>query len=345
MPGTNDFQTFASAGGANVMSQAQYLALAAKATGFQSGIAASNQLNKVWRQSSIISAMIAQFICDQINTNAVDDGTIAALEANFILALQAATQIKLTSNLNLYVNASTGNDVNNGTSLATAFRTPQAAFNAGYNNYNYNQHTLTVNLAAGTYTSGIVLFGLPVGCTGVTLLGNPASPSSYQINATNSAAISINIGCNATITGVILSATGTASGQGYGIACNQGSVLVQNCVFGSCATVQIASLAGSIITLANSQLQGTSQYGLSAQAGGALILASTAISFNAAVYSGATAYSNFGYIFAVGNTITGTATGNRYLASNNGVITTNTANANLFPGTIAGAVSAGGQYN
>lgn len=90
MAGSNDFLPFATAGGANVLSQASYAALAAVATGYQSGVAQSAQLNKTWRQSSIIASMVAQFIVDQTGANAVDDGTIATLEANFIAALRYA---------------------------------------------------------------------------------------------------------------------------------------------------------------------------------------------------------------------------------------------------------------
>jgi hypothetical protein len=90
---TNDFQTFAAGGGANVLTQAQYLALTSiLANGFSAGVAPSAQLNKVWRQSSIISTMIAQFIVDQSAQNAADDGTTATLEANFIAAIRSATK-------------------------------------------------------------------------------------------------------------------------------------------------------------------------------------------------------------------------------------------------------------
>lgn len=79
---TNDFLPFATGGGANVISQPDYAALPALPTGFQSGVAKSQQLNKVWRQSSIMAAVLAQFISDQTGQDALDDGTIATLLAN-----------------------------------------------------------------------------------------------------------------------------------------------------------------------------------------------------------------------------------------------------------------------
>ncbi|WP_249189102.1 phage tail protein [Burkholderia cenocepacia] len=89
MSGTNDFQPFATGGGANVLSQADYLALAALATGFQAGTAQSAALNKVWRQSSIMSSVLAQLIVDLTGQNATDDGTTATLLANLKQALIA----------------------------------------------------------------------------------------------------------------------------------------------------------------------------------------------------------------------------------------------------------------
>lgn len=79
---TNDFLPFGGDGAANVISQAVYAALAQRMTGFQSGVAQSAQLNKVWRQSSIMAAVLAQFIADSTGQNSVDDGTTATLLAN-----------------------------------------------------------------------------------------------------------------------------------------------------------------------------------------------------------------------------------------------------------------------
>lgn len=79
---TNDFLPFATGGSANVLTQAQWAALGALLNGFQSGIADSKSINKAFRQSSIMSAVLAQFIADQTGVNSVDDGTTATLLAN-----------------------------------------------------------------------------------------------------------------------------------------------------------------------------------------------------------------------------------------------------------------------
>ncbi|WLE59163.1 hypothetical protein GIY62_00145 [Burkholderia plantarii] len=83
----NDFKAFATGDDANVLSQADYDALAARSSGFQSGIAKSAQLNKVLRQSSIIAAVLAQFIVDQVGKDATDNGSVDALVENLKAAI------------------------------------------------------------------------------------------------------------------------------------------------------------------------------------------------------------------------------------------------------------------
>jgi hypothetical protein len=85
----NDFLPFAVGSGAAVISQATYAANATLlANGFQVGIADENTVNKVWRQSSIISSVIGQLINAQAAQPAIDDGTTATLLANLLLAIQ-----------------------------------------------------------------------------------------------------------------------------------------------------------------------------------------------------------------------------------------------------------------
>lgn len=88
---TNDFLPFATGGSANVLTQAQWAALSALLNGFQSGVADSKSINKAFRQSSIMSSVLAQFIVAQTGQNAVDDGTTATLLANLLAAVKASS--------------------------------------------------------------------------------------------------------------------------------------------------------------------------------------------------------------------------------------------------------------
>jgi hypothetical protein len=88
----NDFLPFAADPAANVMTQAEYAdaAFAARLLGFQTGTAASLQLNKVWRQASIVASMLGSFIDTETTLDALDDGTpagLATLQTNFRLAV------------------------------------------------------------------------------------------------------------------------------------------------------------------------------------------------------------------------------------------------------------------
>ncbi len=87
---SNDFLVFGGGSSPNVIDQATYAALTARQAGFQSGTALSAQLNKVWRQSSIMAAVLAQFTANYSGQNSVDDGTTATLLTNLVVALNAA---------------------------------------------------------------------------------------------------------------------------------------------------------------------------------------------------------------------------------------------------------------
>ncbi|MBW3341311.1 glycine-rich domain-containing protein [Klebsiella pneumoniae] len=79
---TNDFKAFATGNSANVISQADYLALAALASGFSSGKASSAQVNKAIRQATVMANVLAQFIADSANVDVLDNGNTAAILSN-----------------------------------------------------------------------------------------------------------------------------------------------------------------------------------------------------------------------------------------------------------------------
>ncbi len=90
---TIDYVPIANNPGANVTSQAQYLIdiapLGSLEDGYESGVALSAQVNKTVRQSSVMSAAIANFIGTATGSDVLDDGNVAALTALFLAAIQA----------------------------------------------------------------------------------------------------------------------------------------------------------------------------------------------------------------------------------------------------------------
>ena len=94
----NDFVPFAASVGASVESQAAYIADdITLANGFQNGIADNLKLNKVWRQASIISSVVAQYINAVLQVSTIDDGTTQTLLQNLAEAIRTNARAVDTS--------------------------------------------------------------------------------------------------------------------------------------------------------------------------------------------------------------------------------------------------------
>ncbi|MDE9499301.1 phage tail protein [Xenorhabdus bovienii] len=85
----NEFLPFGIAAGASVLTNEEYDKLAARTNGFSSGVAKSQELNKVWRQASVIANVVAQFIAETNNQDVLDNGNTEALRAGLLNALRA----------------------------------------------------------------------------------------------------------------------------------------------------------------------------------------------------------------------------------------------------------------
>ncbi|MEM8209356.1 hypothetical protein Q4R65_17855, partial [Morganella morganii] len=83
----NEFLPFGTAEGANVLSNQEYEALAARHNGFTSGVAKSKELNKVWRQASLIASAVAQFIVDTDQKDLLDTGDFSDIKARLSSAI------------------------------------------------------------------------------------------------------------------------------------------------------------------------------------------------------------------------------------------------------------------
>lgn len=96
MAGTSDFVPFAAAGGANVTSQAAYIAEPTTATGFAAGEASSADCNKAWRQGTFQAAVLAKFVADTLTINVADDGNLTVAVTNLSSAVTAVANTALT---------------------------------------------------------------------------------------------------------------------------------------------------------------------------------------------------------------------------------------------------------
>lgn len=102
MAGNNKFYPFATGGGANVVTDAAYALLTVLSTGYQSGVAISEQLNKTWRQSSVMAAVMGQLIANAGYDATDSDGTTTLatrLYQALVGQLNAATTLTGTTTL------------------------------------------------------------------------------------------------------------------------------------------------------------------------------------------------------------------------------------------------------
>ncbi|WP_440498885.1 glycine-rich domain-containing protein [Serratia sarumanii] len=101
----NEFLPFGTAANANVLPNADYQALPARSSGFNSGVAKSEQLNTVWRQASVIASVVAQFIVDNTGKDVLDDGDLSGLQDKLKESLLSFSTGRLIRTLTFTSNA------------------------------------------------------------------------------------------------------------------------------------------------------------------------------------------------------------------------------------------------
>ncbi|WP_254211201.1 hypothetical protein, partial [Burkholderia multivorans] len=161
--------------------------------GFQSGTAQSAQLNKVWRQSSIMAAVLGQFIVDLTGQDAIDDGTTATLLANLKMAVQAqsAAVVGQARNLTMSVAAASSTATLNADEIVVGTA-------LGGQKYLLKQFSKTINLAAAG-PGGMDTGAAPAsGFVALYAIYNPATGASALLatNATSSVAPNVYSGAN-----------------------------------------------------------------------------------------------------------------------------------------------------
>ncbi len=95
MSSKNDFKAFSISDNANVISQEKYEQSQGLQTGFSPDNVPTHLLNKVLRQSSTISSVVADFIATRSGNDVLDDGNVAKLTAQ----LNKAIEQKITTDI------------------------------------------------------------------------------------------------------------------------------------------------------------------------------------------------------------------------------------------------------
>jgi hypothetical protein len=287
---------------------------------------------------------------DTNTSNIAANTTAIAANTSAITALQANQRTRLSANTTYRV-ATTGNDTTGDGSVAKPWATLAKAWSVISNTLDFAGFTVTIQMADGTYTSGI-LFTAWVGGGAVVLNGNSSTPANVVVSVTGGHAVASSGALPGTVTLTNFKVQTATTGSGISHAAAGLMVVSTGMVFGACAIVHIAAVnAGSQINInANYTINGSAQYHYYAAVSGATITAGSI----AVTMSGTLAFS-VAFVFAqsggavsiVSSTWTGgTITGTRYTVVANGSIFTGTAGTSItyFPGDAAGSVIAGGQY-
>jgi hypothetical protein len=281
----------------------------------------------------------------------VKDNAAIALLNSHDTAL-AALQSSATTTY--YVRAD-GNDANDGltNTAGGAFLTVQAALTAASKRNVTKGTTITISVAAGTFTGQIVAAGANPGSlsnSGGTDWQAPIiiTGPSTAILTSNNADATITVGPNSVVRlagGIRIQAAGT-TGLRHGIAVHGGGLVdVNSATFGACTGDHINASEGALVLLSgNYSIVGAAARHIAAGTGA--VVSGNALTVT---LTGTPAFSPFMHssggatIFYTGMTFTGSATGSRYTATTRGSIFTG-GSITYLPGNAAGTLSLGGCY-
>ncbi len=228
-----------------------------------------------------------------------------------------------------------------------AFLTIQNAVDVVSGTLDLGGHTVTVQVADGTYTGAVTLkeavgYSAP-GC--LVIQGNNSTPANVVVSTTGTA-----IAANA-INAVwdIRDLKVQTATSGHCLSA-QGAILrFGNLNFGACAESHLFTRAqAQILAIGNYAVSGNANAHIGNQGLSFINVAGRTVTFsNSPVFGGLfahTAHAGVTWVFSMTFTNGNTVTGTRYLAEANGVIFTNGGGASYLPGSTGGSAATGGQY-
>lgn len=205
-------------------------------------------------------------------------------------------------------------------------------------------YNVTIQVADGTYTGGVIVNGPWIGSGDVTLQGNVSTPANVVISTTSAHCISVQNNGRLKIGGMKLQTTTF----GIGLVATAGGRIdiVSPVNFGACATYHMnADGGGKILCSSNYTISGNTSVHAVAISFGYFYVAANTITLSGTPAFGTFAQSTrLGYMEWISNTFSGSATGPRYNATTGGAIFTNGGGASYLPGNSAGSATSPGWY-
>lgn len=263
---------------------------------------------------------------------------------NFDATNAAWLREKLYAARTYYV-ATTGSDSNSGLTVGSPFATVGKALTVISDTLDLNGYNVTIQLADGTYTAQV---SVPVvtGRGTITIQGNSGSSSAVEVHTTGATAFLISV--PVTIHLQHMKVRTTTSGHCI-FASDGARVTFSNLDFGVCAGTHVNCHQHAFVRATGAySITGGAAYHLVANSFG--MLRSTGpytvtLTGTPAFSSQFASAADMGFIqSSTSVTYSGSATGTRYSSVRNSLINTGGAGDTHFPGSLAGSVSAGGQY-
>jgi hypothetical protein len=258
--------------------------------------------------------------------------------------ISASPRTALTGNTTYYV-STTGSDSAAGT-IGAPWQTVQHAVNVIANTIDLAGLNATIQCVDGTYGSFALNQPLVGGsASNLIINGNSVTPSNVIFTTSSGTTISAANGGEFTIQN--LEVANTASG-GACVAAQADSFIVQGVglIYGAATSgFHIAtSTGGQCLITANYTISGSAvNHYLNTGLGQITINSGITVTVTGTpAFSSAFATTNTGLLyFSAGCSFSGSATGVRYLAENNGVINTQGGGASFLPGNSAGSAPTG----
>jgi hypothetical protein len=246
------------------------------------------------------------------------------------------TREKLTANRTYYVRTD-GSNSNTGlvNSAGGAFLTIQRAYDVIVANLDLAGFTVTVQIADGTYTGGLLISQPWIGGGAVIFQGNSVTPANVVISTTSADCFGATGSLPGTLTVKDCKVQTTTSGSGLNMQA-VGLMQFGNMEFGACSSGQIncgASTAGSganISCISNYKISGGAfAHVVASRVSNVAIESKTITITGTPAFSNSFALADLNSLIALdGNTFSGTATGPRYNVMRGGCIYT------AVPGTL-----------